>query len=276
MNRLQIARAAKVRGFSLLELMIVLVILSLIAGAVFSQMGQAQTRLAAEETKLDDFGQARDFVDQFFRDANQIGNPNIRMFDTTQTFSPALTQQVSGCAATPSSCTYSWANPYINDNRFAMGLTYINQNEIHFEGSVNGTGTVQSVIYKINGSGSCTLCMQRSQIDKISGDPLTGQNSANWGTEVNDVQTTPVFRYFQYDGTEITTTSLPCGLPADYTTQACAQALANVKTIQINLTIRNPNIIDLRTGLAIETSFEGEVSLNNCSMAASGQNVSCQ
>lgn len=265
------------RGFTLLELLIVIVILGLIAGAVFSQMGDAQTRLSAEETKLDDFGQARDFVDQFFRDINQIGNPNIRMFDTTSlSFSPALTQQATGCVTTPANCTYSWANPYINDNRFAVGLTKIDQNEIHFEGSVNGTGTVQSVIYKINGSTTCALCMQRSQIDKIVGDPLTGQNSANWGTEVNDVQTTPVFRFFQYDGTEITSASA-CPLPVSYSTSAtCAQELANVKTIQINLTIRNPNIIDQRTGLAIETSFEGEVSLNNCSMVASGQNVSCQ
>ena len=269
--------SAKQRGFTLLELLIVIVILGLIAGAVFSQMGDAQTRLSAEETKLDDFGQARDFVDQFFRDINQIGNPNIRMFDTTSvSFSPALSQQVNGCVTTPASCTYSWANAYINDNRFAVGLTKIDQNEIHFEGSVNGTGTVQSVIYKINGSGTCALCMQRSQIDKISGDPLLGQNAANWGTEVNDVQTTPVFRFFEYDGTEITSSST-CPLPVSYSTsQACAQELANVKTIQINLTIRNPNIIDQRTGLAIETSFEGEVSLNNCSMVASGQNVSCQ
>lgn len=258
-------------GFTLLELMLVVLILSVILGAVFSQMNIAQQRIASEETKLDDFQQARDFVDQFFRDINQIGTPNMQIMDTTQTFSPVLTQQSGGCATTPANCTYSWANPYINDSRFAMGLVEIDTNEIRFEGSMNGTGTVQSVIYKINGNGNCQLCMMRSQADKINGDPLTGQNT-NWGTEVNDLTTTnAIFRYFTYDGTEIT------ALPISYATnQAAAQTLANIKTIQINLTIRNANVVDKKTGVPIETSFEGEISLNNCSMAATGQNMSCQ
>ena len=105
-------RAAKQRGFSLLELLLVIAILSLIVGAVFSQMGDAQQRLNAEETKLGDFQEARDFVDQFFRDINQVGTPNIRMFDPTQTFTPALLTQTG----------YSWTSPYINDSRFAIGL----------------------------------------------------------------------------------------------------------------------------------------------------------
>jgi len=248
------------RGFTLLELMIVLVLLSLVVGAVFSQLNLAQQRLSTEEVRLDDFQQARDFVDQFFRDINEIGTPNTQLFDLTQTFSPALeTPQTS----------YSWANAYINDSRFAVGLTKINSNEIHFEGSVNGDGTVQSIVYMLNGSGSCSLCMQRSQVNKVSGTDPLGQ-STNWGTEVNDLVSTAVFTFYQYDGTQVTS------LPVDYTTLAGAQTLANIKTIQINLTIRNPNIADKQTGLPIETSFEGEVSLNNCSMLATGQNMSCQ
>jgi len=249
-------------GFTLLELLLVVAILSLIVGATFQQLGDAQQRLSTEESRLDDFQQARDFVDQFFRDINQIGTPNMQIVDSTQAFSPVLTTQ----------STYTYANQYINDNRFAVGLTKIDANEIHFEGSMNGDGTVQSVIYQINGSGgtTCTLCLQRSQIDKISGDPLTGQNVSNWGTEVNDVISTAVFKYYLYDGTQVTS------LPVDYTTQAGAQTLANIKTIQINLTIRNNAVMDRATGQPIETSFEGEVSLNNCNMLATGQNMSCQ
>jgi prepilin-type N-terminal cleavage/methylation domain-containing protein len=245
------------RGFTLLELLLVMLILSLIVGAVFSQMSDAQQRLNAEETRLGDFQEARDFVDQFFRDINQAGTPNIRMFDPTQTFSPALT------------------NPYVNDSRFAVGLVMIDSNKIAFEGSVNGTGTVQSVIYQVNGSGSCQLCLQRSQVDKVTGSSLPttmtgGAQGQNWGTEINDVISTAIFRYYQYDGTQIT------ALPVDISTAAGAQTIANVKTVQINLTIRNPQIIDQKTGLPIETSFEGEISLNNCSMASTAQPMSCQ
>ena len=252
-------RAAKQRGFSLLELLLVIAILSLIVGAVFSQMSDAQQRLNAEETKLGDFQEARDFVDQFFRDINQAGTPNIRMFD-------------------PSSISFT--SPNVNDSRLAVGLVKIDTTTLMFEGSVNGTGSVQSMIYQVNGSGTCNLCLQRSQVDKVTASSVTGQGT-NWGTEINDVilsntNSTPIFRYFQYDGTEITATSSPNSLPADISTAAGAQTIANVKTIQINLTIRNNNIIDQKTGLPIETSFEGEISLNNCSMASIAQPMSCQ
>lgn len=264
------------RGFTLLELLLVMFILSLVLGAVFTQMNDAQQRMSTEETKLDDFQQARDFVDQFFRDINQIGDPNFRLMDTSasSSWSPALTTQT----------TYTYASQYINDHRFAIGLVKIDSNELRFEGAVNGVGKVQSVIYMINGSGqnngpACTLCIQRSQADKIDADPLTGQN-LNWGTEVNDAISSPIFRYFKYDGTEITSCtasspSTPC-TPLDYTTSAGAQALASIKTVQINLRIQNPNIMDAKTHQPIESSFEGEVSLNNCSMATPTFPMSCQ
>jgi prepilin-type N-terminal cleavage/methylation domain-containing protein len=247
-------------GFTLLELLLVIAILSLVIAAVFSQLNSAQQRLSTEETRLDSFQQARDFVDQFFRDINQVGTPNVNMFDTTQAFSPSLNN-------TP---TYSHMNIYSNDSRFAIGLVSIGPSAVQFEGSMNGNGTVQSVIYQINGSGSCSLCMQRSQVDKATLSSL-GQ-ATNWGTEVNDVVldvNKPIFRYFQYDGTEVTTAQ-------DISTQFGAQTLAKIKTIQINLTIRNPLVMDPQTHQPIETNFEGEVSVNNCSMAADSQNMSCQ
>jgi len=136
---------------------------------------------------------------------------------------------------------------------------------------------VQSVTYQINGSGTCLACLQRSQIDKKTGDPVAGQNAPDWGTEINDLTNTntttfPIFRFYKYDGTQIDPTTLPLNI----STTAGATAIANVKTIQINLNIRNNSIIDLKTGQPIETSFEGEVALNNCSMASTGLPMSCQ
>jgi prepilin-type N-terminal cleavage/methylation domain-containing protein len=238
-------------GFSLLEMMVVVLILGVVSAGIFAQMNAAQQRSYTEQVKLDNFQEARDFVDQFFRDINQIGYPNSRMVDTTSlSWSPAL------------------ASPLINDNRLAMGLVKIDANAIQFEGDMNGDGVVQSVIYTINGSGTCALCLQRSQVNKVTASPLTGQ-SQNWGTESNDVISNPIFQYYTAAGTQVT------ALPVDISTTAGALTIASIKTIQISLIIRNNSIIDPQTHQPIETTFQGEVSLNNCSMAAAGAAMSC-
>jgi prepilin-type N-terminal cleavage/methylation domain-containing protein len=251
MNRiLRIANSQE--GFSLLEMMVVLLILGIVTAGIFLQLDMAQQRAFTEQVKLDNFQEARDFSDQFFRDVNQIGYPNSRQLDATSlSWSPPL------------------AIPLINDNRMAIGLVKIDANQIRFEGDTNGDGVVQSVVYMINGSGSCPLCLQRSQVDKISADPLTGQ-SQNWGTEVNDVLSTPIFSYFKADGTPVT------ALPVDISTPSGALIIASVKTVQVSLLIRNNAVLDPKTRQPIETTFQGEVSLNNCSMAASGAPMSCK
>ena len=239
-------------GFSLLEMMVVVVILGIVTAGLFTQIDTAQQRAFSEQVKLDNFQEARDFVDQFFRDINQIGYPNSRLVDTTSaSWSPAL------------------ASPLINDNRMAIGLVKIDANEIRFEGDMNGDGVVQSIIYMVNGSGTCALCLQRSQVDKVSADPLTGQTQ-NWGTEANDVISNPIFSYFKADGTQVT------ALPVDISTAGGAQTIASIKTIQISLLIRNNAVVDPKTRQPLETTFQGEVSLNNCSMAANGAPMSCR
>jgi prepilin-type N-terminal cleavage/methylation domain-containing protein len=245
------------KGFTLLEMMVVMLILGIVSAGLFSAVDTAQQRAYSEQVKLDNFQEARDFVDQFFRDVNQIGYPSARMIDPTAAWSPALTTQL----------TYTWASLYVNDNRLAVGLVKIDANAIQFEGDMNGDGVVQSVMYQINGSTTCSLCLQRSQADKVSADTLTGQTQ-NWGTEVNDVISTPIFTYFKADGTQIT-------VPQDISTSSGAQALASVKTIRVALIIRNNAVLDAKSRQPIETTFQGEVSLNNCSMAAAGQTMSC-
>jgi prepilin-type N-terminal cleavage/methylation domain-containing protein len=245
-------RNKQASGFSLVELLVVLLILGVVTGAIYAQISAVQQRGRTEQVKLDYMQESRDFVDQFFRDINQIGYPNSRMIDTTTgLWSPAL------------------SNPLINDSRMAVGLVKADAQEIRFEGDIAGTGRVQSVVYKLNGSGTCTLCFQRSQTDKASGDPLTGQTQ-NWGTEINDVVNAAIFSYFKADGTQVT------GLPVDMSTAAGAQILASIKSIQMNVRVQNAAVLDPKTRQPIEMTFEGEVSVNNCSMVANGQPMSCR
>ena len=221
-------------GSTLPELLIAIAILAVVTGGILSQMDAASQRISAEQVKVDNFDEARDFVDQFFRDINQIGYPNGHIVS----FAPSK-----------------------NDSRVAVGLVQITATSIWFEGDINGSGVVQSVQYTINGSGTCTLCLQRSAIPKITADPLIGQNAPNWGTEVNDLTTTTIFTYFDTNGNAV-------AVPADITNNPAV--IASVKTIHISLTIQNNSVMDPKTHQPIQTSFEGEVSLNNCSMAAGG------
>jgi type II secretory pathway pseudopilin PulG len=238
----------KAQGASVLELMVGLLILGVITAGIFAQLNTATQRIATEQSKVDNFDEARDFVDQFFRDINQIGYPDGHIVQAS-------------------------VNPAINDPRIAVGLVQIDQNSIWFEGDINGSGVVQEVQYHINGSGTCTLCFQRSAVPKIQGDPFSGQSAASWGTEVNDlILTNAIFTYYNASGVQIPTASLP----ANIDTTAGQQTLASVKTIHISLTIQNNQVMDPKTGQPIQTSFEGEVSLNNCSYAYAGINpMSC-
>src|SRR5580704_7969172 len=97
------------QGSTLIELMITISILIVVTGAILSQMGTASQRIAAEQVKVDNFDEARDFVDQFFRDINQIGYPNGHIVS----FSPS-----------------------INDSRVAVGLVKISATSVWFEGDI--------------------------------------------------------------------------------------------------------------------------------------------
>lgn len=233
------------RGHTLVELLVAVGILGLVTAGVFGQLNTAAQRIYTEQIKVDNFDQARDFVDQFFRDINQIGYPNGRI----------VTNLTNG----------------VNDPRVAVGLVKISPTSIWFEGDINGTGVVQEVRYKINGSGNCSLCFQRSTIAKANAAPWT-QTGGDWGTEVNDLTTTTIFTYFDVNGNQI----VPPAEPVGFVLGTDGPQLASVKTIHISLTIQDPNVTDPKTHQQIQTSFEGEVSLNNCSLAATANPMSCQ
>src|SRR5467141_2886846 len=95
------------RGFSLIEMMVVVLILGIVSAGLFAQIDGAQQRAFSEQVKLDNFQEARDFVDQFFLYFNKIGYPNSRMIYTIAALSSVL------------------ASPLINDNLLAIGLVKI-------------------------------------------------------------------------------------------------------------------------------------------------------
>ncbi len=219
-------------GFSLLELMVVLLILTIMMGAVFSQIRNVQARSAAEQTKLDMFQESREFMDQLERDLHEAGYPNSRNLGSGMI--------VNG----------------INEPGNAVGLVKVDVNELWFEGDVDGDGLVDSVQYQYDGTSVGCPCLKRSQVNKVAGSPLS--QGSSFQTEVQNVQNpTSIFSAYKADGTAVT-------LPVDITSNPTA--IASIKTIRIQLNVQSKQF-DLATRQFPQVTLSNTVSLNNCSAA---------
>ncbi len=129
------------RGFSLIETMAAVAILTIVVGAIFNQNNKAQQVYRVEGQKLDLTQEQRSFIDQFTRDLHQAGYPSTNSFNN----------QVGP-----------------NANSTAVGLTSISATSLTLEGDLDGSGVVQVVTYAyddgsdFSGSGRNPCpCMQR-------------------------------------------------------------------------------------------------------------------
>jgi prepilin-type N-terminal cleavage/methylation domain-containing protein len=151
-------------GFTLLELMLVCAILSIVLGAVFQGISTVIQRSQSEQVKVDLTQAGREFVDEFERDIHQVGYPNCRMVTTAG----ALTN----C---PTDFSLPSASTVATNSAVAVGLVYIDNTKIIFEGDVDGDGIVDSVEYVLvdsnlnNPPANCPCTLQRNQIPKVNG-----------------------------------------------------------------------------------------------------------
>lgn len=232
-------------GFSLIEMLLVIAILMVVMGMVFRQIDFLQKRNRTEQVRLDIFQTSREFIDQMTRDIHQAGFPNSKM--------------------------YSAAGQNPADVANAVGIFYISPNEVHFQGDVDGDGTVDYVAYKLfpqsanPGDENCP-CLRRSQLWKaaLGGSPYQplGQ-AADWRTQVENitfktskdptnVSKEVIFRAYDKFGQEIDISS---GLtktifdPLDdgWTTNAATGApdpsgITRIWTVQINLDVQAPTV----------------------------------
>jgi len=182
-------------GFSLIEMLMVILLMSIITGAVFQQIAIVQERYKNESAKIDMFENAREFVDQIVRDIHEAEYPNKRLFQVDKTSTSAYE---------------------------AVGLVYAGPYEVKFEGDVDDSGYASSVDYQLNQNDltKCPCTLQRSQVPK---DNVTSPEAMPtvFETEIdNVVNTIPVFQYYLVDGTEFTAWNQPAST-------ACTSSSAN-------------------------------------------------
>jgi type II secretory pathway pseudopilin PulG len=196
-------------GFSLLELMLAVLLLTIIVGALFSQIERAQVRYRVEDQKLDLTQQEREFIDQFTRDLHQAGFPTIAVygnqFDTSRKYT-------------------------------AAGVWSISDTELHMEGDVDGDGVVKSVVYSyFDGSGwagpgpNPCPCMRRSSNPKQDNTAPSAQPLGTYFTEVESIvpiNSQPIISAYDASGNQISIN------PA----VTDPNVLKTVKTVRITLT----------------------------------------
>jgi len=234
----------KQRGFSIVELLVVVLVLSVVMAAIFQLINMAMQGSSAEQSKLDIFQEAREFMDMMGRDLRQAGYPNSRNIAST-----VITTNLTA------------------DTHVAVGLVRVDNGELWFEGDVDNTGIVSVVRYYLDpndSTGGCP-CLKRSQQVKIVGNPYTGQSTPVYDVQVQGVKNTNIFTAFS--------NGVPVTLPVVFTINGAT--ISTIDTIQAVLTLEAA-AIDSRTGRKPETTLVTTVKINNCSLAAVGNLLSCQ
>jgi prepilin-type N-terminal cleavage/methylation domain-containing protein len=138
------SRLCRQSGFSLLEMVMSLFILTIVLGVVVKGMIEMQQRNSSENSKVDTVQQTRDFIDQMVRDIHDIGYPPGRVVNNNP-----------NCA---------------NNPNVSCGLIWFTPTEIRYEGDLDGTGTVYQIWLQLltPPSGSCPCTLQRGVVTKTA------------------------------------------------------------------------------------------------------------
>lgn len=230
------------RGFSLIELLVVVLILTIVLGVVFTQIANVQRRYRQEESRLDMFQQAREAMDQLARDLHESGYPNYRMYAATVFGYPA--GSIIPSAPAPQD------NPVLrNHQRNAVGLVSLVDGEIIFEGDVDQDGQVDSVRYRINNgvvAGFTCPCLERSQVTKIAADPLA--QGTNYQVLVENVVD------FDFVGTDNNGTVVSSSNPAAGIPNVTPTSLMSIESLRVTLNVQG-GAMEFDTNRRAESSF---------------------
>ncbi|HLZ00209.1 MAG TPA: type II secretion system protein [Candidatus Angelobacter sp.] len=264
-RRTKIGRTNLSSGFSLIEMLLVVAILTVVLAATFKQIGTAQFRYNAEGQKLDLTQQAREFIDQFTRDAHQSGYPSPAMYGNRY---PLVGLSPNTHPA--------------NSNLEAAGLWFISQTDVAFEGDLDGLGNVQVIQYHYDDGTSFTgpgtnpcPCIRRSSLPKIAANPW-GQNVPVFYTEIqNLIPGQDIFTAYNANGSPVTlptgslstsgqppTGGILLGNDTSGIDSHSQASLQSIKTIRINLTLQAATN-DLATHQSIQVNMTGSARLPN-------------
>src|SRR6266851_5727706 len=124
------------RGFSFVEMMVVVAIMTIVIAVLTDGMIQIQDKSANDVSKVGAAQESRQFMDQILRDLRQCGFPSPAMFD------PATAAL--------------YPNNIANGNGTnTNGLINFSSSAIQFEGDIDGSGVSEIYIQAVPATGNC-------------------------------------------------------------------------------------------------------------------------
>jgi len=230
-NQKKTRRARARNGFSFLELLITMAILTAVIGVATDGMMQIQKKSASDINKIGVAQESRQFMDQILRDLRQAGYPGVRLFDSTTLNNTVNCTNDSNITVTP----HIYA---------ACGLVSFSATAIQFEGDVDGSGVSEVYLQAVvPASGSCPCTVQRGTVLKSVG------GTPDYYTELDNIMSQNIFTAYKYDGSAY---------------NSATDSLSLITNIGITLYVRNPTPDNNATTVSYPTTtMVSEVRINN-------------
>lgn len=230
-------RSGNNKGFSLVEMLIVVFVLTLVVGALFTQIDRSQVRYRVEGQKVDMTQQERDFIDQFTRDLHQAGYPSRAQFGNRYDFSSQFA---------------------------AIGIWSISPTSLSMEADVDGDGIVDEISYQYD---AACGCLKRSSSPKADATMPWNQAPPVFFTQVQNILPLPTaaapvfFEAYAADGTKL---DISAGkvLTSAANTDPTYQFVQNIKDVKITFTTQSPTG-DTDAHKSIQVTMTGMARLPN-------------
>ena len=197
-------RRGRDHGFTMIELMVTVAILTVVVGVVVEGLTKLMQRNKMETTKVDLTQESREFMDQIVSDIHQAGYPSLKTFD-------------------PATKPLGYNDPGVA----TPGMVSATPSALQFEGDVDGTGTVSEVfIQLIPAGGPCPCTIQRGAISKAL---WQGGQLPAYYTEVTNVNNTNIFQGYDNGGNNV---ALAGAIPAGSVNLAAVEITLSVKATE--------------------------------------------